>query len=252
MLPALKVAGVRDHDPVVQVVGQPERDHVEHHADDDLVHQEHDREDGEYRPDQAAGQRPAEQPEPDAAGGACHGRRDERPGEQLALDRDVDDAGALAQAAGQGAENQRDGRGQRPLQQVDDLQRADRVAGVRPGQQREQEAEQCDRDGDPLASAGRGLRRPAGCPGRSRPPRAGRPSAPPGTWIPGSFGVAPGSDSAKMASPRWAKMPKTKMSIRPSRMNVPAARYLRFTETGARTGVSQRGGHPDHPFDATA
>src|SRR5215468_4980037 len=59
----------------------------------------------------------------------------------------------------------------------------------------------------------------------------------PGTWITGRCGEAPGSDSAKRASQLWAKKPKTKMSIRPSAMNVPAARYLRLIETGTRTGA---------------
>ena len=44
------------HQRVVAEAGEPEREHVEHHAEHDLVHQVPDREHGEQRADQAAGE----------------------------------------------------------------------------------------------------------------------------------------------------------------------------------------------------
>src|SRR5215475_5486930 len=250
-----RVAGVERvrvgaHDPVVQVVGQPERDHVEHHADDDLIHQEHDREYRQHRSDQAAGQRPADQPEPDPAGHAGHGRRDECAGEQLALDRDVDDAGPLAQQTGQGAEHQRDGRGQGPLQQVDDLEQANRLARVRPGPQRQQEAQQAARYGEPLAPAGEvddgaqnaqadrdraenvGGQRPGNMDDRQVWRGAGQRQR--------EAGVAAVGEQAEHEYVDQAERDER------ARGEIPAADRDRHAYRG-----SQRG-HPDHPFDATA
>ncbi len=52
--------------------------------------------------------------------------------QQLALDRDVDDAGALAEHAAQGAEDERDGERDRAAEQAD---HADPAAGGGPAQE---------------------------------------------------------------------------------------------------------------------
>ena len=60
----------------------------------------------------------------------------------------------------------------------------------------------------------------------------------------GSCDLAPGSDSAKVASPRWANRPNTTMSIRPSTMKVaggqvPAAHRDRHAAPGLARAVTR-------------
>ena len=105
----VEVSGLRLHQRVVEEAGQAEREHVEHHAEHDLVDQVADREHREQRsPISAAGdhrRRPRRRPRlcatvPTSAPAKA-------PDQHLALDRHVDHAGALAEHAGQRPEDQR-------------------------------------------------------------------------------------------------------------------------------------------------
>ena len=88
---------------------RPIDEHVEHDADDDLVDEVLDRERREHERDEHAGDHRAR---PGRANGLPvrldDDRRAERAGQQLALDRDVDDAGALADHTAERTEDERD------------------------------------------------------------------------------------------------------------------------------------------------
>ncbi len=136
-----RVAVLPGHQRVVQVAGEAENQRVEHDAEHDLVDPVGDREQREQDGDQRPGRRPAQQPQPQRPGDRRRDRRAERAEQQLALDRDVDDARGGADHAGQRAEHDRDRVVQRARQQVHDVER-DRLAAVGPGQQRDDEQEE--------------------------------------------------------------------------------------------------------------
>ena len=134
---------VRLHEGVVEEAGQAGGEHVEHHAQDDLVDQVADREHGEHAADQGAGERAGQHARSRPDHGADQGGRPGA-GQHLALDRDVDDTRALAHHTAQGAEDQRDGEADGAGQQADDVERD--VVAARRGEPADQgDHEECDR-----------------------------------------------------------------------------------------------------------
>ena len=113
----LNCCGVRGQHLRVQEAGQPDDQHVEHDTDDHLVDDVADRERREHERHQHAADHRGDQPEhrPSAVTDADERGR-EGAEQQLALDRDVDDAGALADHAAERAEDERRARarGRRP------------------------------------------------------------------------------------------------------------------------------------------
>src|SRR5437660_793492 len=101
------------------------REDVDDHAADDLVHQELDREHGVERRDEHAREDGRQHAERQVVRHVGDREADERGRQHDALERDVDDAGALAHHAAQGRQHQRRGRDQRrrgEADQVDALQ----------------------------------------------------------------------------------------------------------------------------------
>src|SRR5699024_6015102 len=82
----------------------PGREHVGHDAADDLLDVVPDGEHGQQRPHEHRHDRGGQQSDPDAAGDRADQGGAEGAEQQLALDRDVDDARALGEHPGQGAE----------------------------------------------------------------------------------------------------------------------------------------------------
>ena len=85
----------------------PDREEVDHRAGDDLVHDVADRQDREDPGQQAADDDGGDHAEPRVGGDAGDDRRGEGAREQHPLDRDVDDAGPLAEDARERAEGDR-------------------------------------------------------------------------------------------------------------------------------------------------
>ena len=112
--------------------GQPDDQHVEHDAHDDLVDQVGDREEPEDRGDQHARDHRGDQARPGGVETPSRPVRPEGAGQELAVDRDVDHAGALAEHAPERAEDQGHGERQRSGEQADDRHGA---AGGRPGEE---------------------------------------------------------------------------------------------------------------------
>ena len=119
----------------------PSAKQVEHDADDDLVDQVADRQDGEHRGDQHAADGGGEQARPDAGRHRADQRGAERTHQELALDGHVDHAGAFAEHPGERAEDQRQRQFQRATGGVD--QRHE-LARHLPAQERQHEADDAE------------------------------------------------------------------------------------------------------------
>ena len=163
------------HQLLVEEAGQAEREQVEHDAEDDLVDQVADR---EARPAAARSARrrarPATRPTQTLPAMRADQRAGERADQQLALDRHVDDAGALAEHAGQRAEDQRQGAAmKRAADDVD--QRHEVLPGRRRGDLPAQER-QHERRPAPTPSSAANQRR-GGRPASSAAPAADRDAA---------------------------------------------------------------------------
>ncbi len=119
-----------------QEVGDADDEHVEHHANHDLVHPVLDREERQHEADEGAREGRGDQPHVGVADGRRDDGRGERAGEQLTLDGDVDDARALAQQARETTEHQRDGQQHRGRQQARHVDVGAGLACTRPREQR--------------------------------------------------------------------------------------------------------------------
>ena len=174
----------------------------------------------------AAGERRGDQPEPDAAGDAGRrARRDERADEELALDRDVDHAGPLAEHTGQRAEDERDGGDQVPRSRLTSAE-----AG-RPGCRRPPSTgatagstTQHDRRCTAAWPTARRRRRAAAPRPSDETPTRGRQRRP-GPWM--STGAAPAGSrlSTKRASPVGGERAEERRCDQPEQAERPAAGY---------------------------
>ena len=154
--------GVLREEPRVEEPGQAHGQDVEDHADDHLVDEVDGGEDGQQQTEQQTGDRRGKQAEVGVLGDGPDEGGQERTHEELSLDVDVDHAGALAQDARHGAEDERDGEQQRALQQARHRQGG---IGRGPGQERRDQAEP-DGEGGPPQAAVAGEQPPADAGGR--------------------------------------------------------------------------------------
>ena len=132
---------------VEQEAGDADGQQVEHDAEHHLVDQVVIANSGQQRRHRHAGQHRRDQRRRDRLGDAADDRRRERGGQELALDRHVDHAGAFAEHAAQRAEDQRGGQRQRAGELVGDRERQV-AAGRRPGEEADDDREAGDDGGD--------------------------------------------------------------------------------------------------------